>query len=81
MRWITYLESNEEAYATFKQSIESKIEHHRQYLEDCRQEHGQIRFHQGCISTLRQILLELEESQKESREHAYRAEQSRAAPG
>ena len=81
MRWITYLESNKEAYAAFVSNIEAKIEHHRKVLEDWRFDSGKISFHQGCVATLRQILLELEESQKESQSHGYGTDQqTRAGP-
>lgn len=80
MRWITYLESNKEAYASFETDIQAKVKHHRDQLEDWRFSPEQIKFQQGCISTLRQILLELEESQKESQSHGYGTDQPRAGP-
>ena len=80
MRWITYLESNKEAYASFETDIQAKIEHHRQALEDPRLGPEKLTFHQGCVATLRQILLELEESQKESQSHGYGTDQPRAGP-
>ena len=80
MRWITYLESNKEAYAAFVSNIETKIEHHRQALEDWRLGPEKHNFHQGCVAALRQILLELEDHQKESQSHGYGTDQTRDGP-
>ena len=80
MRWITYLESNKEAYAAFVSNIETKIEEHRRVLEDARIGLEGVRAHQGCITALRQILLELEDHQKESQSHGYGTDQTRDGP-
>ncbi|HDZ26656.1 hypothetical protein LCGC14_0690120 [marine sediment metagenome] len=80
MRWITYLESNKEAYESFEADIQAKIKHFRDQLEDWRLDPEQLKFTQGCVSVLRQILLELEESQKESQSHGYGTNQQRAGP-
>ena len=80
MRWITYLESNKEAYASFETDIQASIEQHRKTLEDARLTPEQLRFTQGCVFVLRQILLELEDHQKESQSHGYGTDQTRDGP-
>ncbi len=66
MRWIDYLETDRDAYQSFETYVETQIEHHRKALENSNYVESQLRFSQGCIATLRQILFELAENKKES---------------
>ena len=81
MRWITYLESNKEAYQNFEEYLEAQIEFYRKPLEDTRSNYDALRVQQGSVKALRQIQYILKESQKESQSHGYGTDQqTRAGP-
>lgn len=79
MRWIDYLETDRDAYKDFENYLQKQIEEHRKSLENSNYIESQLRFSQGCIATLRQILFILEDNKKES-EDGTRTDQPRAGP-